>query len=253
MKSSTFRNLLAAVLAALLTPSLHAAEIHVFAAASLTDALKEIASGYEKKTGDKLLFNFAASNLLERQIAEGAPADLFFSADEVKMDALEKKGQLIEGTRKSLLSNSLVIVVPTDSALVLKSAKDLTDPAIKKIAVGEPKTVPVGVYAKEYLEKLGLWEQISGKIVPTENVRASLAAVESGNVEAGIVYKTDALISKKVKVAFEVPVAEGPAISYPAALVKESKVPAESKALLEFLESKEAAAIFEKFGFLVKP
>jgi len=143
--------------------------------------------------------------------------------------------------------------VPADSALVLKSAKALTGPEIKRIALGEPKAVPVGVYAKAYLEKLGVWKQVSAKIVPTENVRASLAAVESGNVEAGIVYKTDALISKKVKVAFEVPVAEGPAISYPAALVKESKVQAESKAFLEFLESKPAATVFEKFGFIVKP
>jgi len=253
MKTALFHKLLAAAIAVLLVPSLHAAEIHVFAAASLTDALKEIAVDYEKKTGDKLQFNFAASSVLARQIEEGAPADLFFSADEPKMDALDKKGLLVAGTRKSILSNSLVIVVPTDSALVLKSAKGLTSPEIKKIAVGEPKTVPAGVYAKAYLEKLGIWEQVSAKIVPTENVRASLAAVESGNVEAGIVYKTDALISKKVKVAYEVPVAEGPAISYPVALVKDSKTPAESKALLEYLESKPAAVVFEKFGFIVKP
>ena len=241
------------VVALLLAKSLHAAEIHVFAAASLTDALKEIAGTYEKKTGDKIYFNLAASSVLARQIEEGAPADLFFSADEARMDGLDKKGLLVEGTRKSLLSNSLVIVVPPDSTVVLKSANALTGLEIKRIALGEPKTVPVGVYARAYLEKLGVWKQITPKIVPTENVRASLAAVESGNVEAGIVYKTDALISKKVKVAFEVPTAEGPAISYPAALVKGSKVPAESKAVLEFLESKLAATVFEKYGFIVKP
>ena len=253
MKTPQFRRLFTALAALLLIPSLHAAEIHVFAAASLTDALKEIAVDYEKKTGDKLQFNFAASSVLARQIEEGAPADLFFSADEAKMDALDQKGLLVAGTRKSLLSNTLVIVVPSDSTLVLKSAQALTAPEIKKIALGEPKSVPVGVYTKEYLEKLGVWEQVSAKIVPTENVRASLAAVESGNVEAGIVYKTDALISKKVKVAFEVPVAEGPAISYPAALVKDSKVPAEAKALLEYLQSQPAATVFTKFGFIVKP
>ena len=253
MKIFRLHQSLCAAIALLLCPSLRAAEIHVFAAASLTDALKEIAAGYEKKTGDKLLFNLAASSVLARQIEAGAPADLFFSADEAKMDALQKKGLLVEGTRKGLLSNSLVIVVPADSTLILKSAKALTLPEIKRIALGEPRTVPVGVYAKTYLEKLGVWNQVGSKIVPTENVRASLAAVESGNVEAGIVYKTDALISKKVKVAFEVSSAEGPAISYPVALVKGSKVPAESKALLEFLESQPAAAVFRKFGFIVKP
>ena len=253
MMRSSFQKLVAAAVALLLAPSLRATEIHVFAAASLTDALKEIAADYEKKTGDKLLFNLAASSVLARQIEEGAPADLFFSADEAKMDALDKKGLLVAGTRKSILSNSLVIVLPTDSALLLKSAKALTGPEIKRIALGEPRTVPVGVYAKAYLERLGLWGQVGPKIVPTENVRATLAAVESGNVEAGIVYKTDALISKKVKVSFEVPAAEGPAISYPAALVQESKVPAESKALLEFLESELATTVFKKFGFIVKP
>ena len=254
MKIARLYTLLAtAAFATLLFPSLQAAEIHVFAAASLTDALKEIAVDYEKKTGDKLQFNFAASSVLARQIEEGAPADIFFSADEAKMDGIDKKGLLLAGTRKSLLSNSLVIVVPTDSQLILKSAKDLTAPEIKKIAVGEPKTVPVGVYAKAYLEKLGVWEQVSAKIIPTENVRASLAAVESGNVEAGIVYKTDALISKKVKIAFEVPSAEGPVISYPVAIIKDRKAPQETKAVLEFMESKSAAGMFEKFGFIVKP
>ena len=253
MKFSRFQKRRVAAIALILSPSLRAGEIHVFAAASLTDALKELAGEYEKKTGEKILFNLAASSVLARQIEEGAPADLFFSADEAKMDGLDKKGLLGAGTRKSLLSNSLVIVVPADSTLVLKAPQGLNGPEIKRIALGEPRTVPVGVYAKAYLEKLGLWEQVSAKIVPTENVRASLAAVESGNVEAGIVYKTDALISKKVKVAFEVPAAEGPAISYPVAIVKDSKVPAESKALLEFLESKTAVVVFEKFGFIVKP
>jgi len=254
MKIARFHKLLAvAVFAMLPVPSLRATEICVFAAASLTDALKEIAVDYEKKTGDKLQFNFAASSVLARQIEEGAPADLFFSADEAKMDALEKKGVLVAGSRKSILSNTLVIVVPTDAPLILKSAQALVAPEIKKIALGEPNSVPAGVYARAYLEKLGLWEQVRPKIVPTENVRASLAAVESGNVEAGIVYKTDALISNKVKFAFEVPAAEGPAISYPAALVKDSKAPAQGKALLEYLESKPASVVFEKFGFIVKP
>ncbi len=175
------------------------------AAASLTDAMKEIGAAYEKESGDKLQFNFGASNMLARQIEEGAPADVFFSADEAKMDALEKKDLLLPGTRRSLLSNSLVIVVAADSGMSPKSAADLAKPEYKKLALAEPRSVPAGIYAREYLEKLGLWEAVKEKVVPTENVRAALAAVESGNVDAGIVYKTDALISKKVKVRSKSP------------------------------------------------
>jgi molybdate transport system substrate-binding protein len=112
--------------------------------------------------------------------------------------------------------------------------------------------VPAGIYAKEYLEKLGLWQQLSDKIVPVENVRAALAAVESGNVEAGIVYKTDAMISKKVKVAFEVPESDGPVISYPLAVIKDAKAPDAAKKLAAYLESEPAEAVFEKYGFIVK-
>ena len=234
-----------------LASTLRAAEVYVSAAASLTDVLKEIAITYEKESGDQLVFNFTASSVLARQIEEGAPADLIISADEAKLDALEKKGLLLPGTRKSILSNTLVVVVPADSAANIKSAKDLAGPDIKKIAVGEPSSVPAGIYAKEYLEKLGLWQQLTDKIVPVENVRAALAAVESGNVEAGIVYKTDAMISTKVKVAFEVPASEGPVISYPLAVLKDAKAPDAAKKLAAYLESGPAQAVFEKYGFVV--
>ncbi len=142
---------------------------------------------------------------------------------------------------------------PRTARWQIKSAKDLAGPGIRKIAVGEPASVPAGIYAKEYLEKLGLWAQLTDKIVPVENVRAALAAVESGNVEAGIVYKTDALISNKVKVAFEVPAADGPAISYPLAVIKDAKAPDAAKKLAAYLESAPAAAVFAKYGFIVKP
>jgi molybdate transport system substrate-binding protein len=168
-----------------------AAELTVHAAASLTDAMKEIGAAYEKESGDKLQFNFGASSALARQIEEGAPADLFLSADEAKMDLLEQKGLLLSGTRRSLLSNLLVIVVAADATVVPKSASDLTKPEFKKITLAEPQTVPAGIYSREYLQKRELWESIKEKVVPTETVRAALAAVESGNVEAGFVYKTD--------------------------------------------------------------
>jgi molybdate transport system substrate-binding protein len=229
--------------------SLFAAELTVHAAASLTDAMNEIGPAYEKQNGDKIQFNFGASSMLARQIEEGVPADLFFSADEAKMDALEEKGLLLPGTRRSLLSNSLVIIVPADAAAAPKSAADLVKPEFKKLALAEPRTVPAGIYAREYLQKLGLWDAVKGKVVPTENVRAALAAVESGNVEVGIVYKSDSLISKKAKIAVEIPAAEEPKISYPIAVLKSSKQPERARKFAEYLAGPVARSVFEKFGF----
>ena len=237
----------------LLTASgLDAANVNVFAAASLTDALKEIAAGYEKKSGDKIVFNFGASSFLARQIEEGAPADIFFSADEEKMDGLDKKGLIQKDTRRSRLSNALVIVVASEQGAAIKDPRGLASDKVKRIALAEPRTVPAGIYAKEYLQQQNLWPAVEAKVVPTENVRAALAAVEAGNAEAGIVYKTDAGISRKVRIAYEVPAGDSPPISYPMALVKESKNTTAAKAFLKHLESEEAARTFEKFGFIVR-
>ena len=177
------------------------AEVNVSAAASLTDVMKEIASAYEKESGDNILFNFGASSLLARQIIERAPADMFISADEAKMDELEKAGLIATETRRDLLSNLLVIVVPYDSKLGIASPEELVTKS-QKIAVADARAVPAGIYTKEYLTQLGLWQKLEPKIVPTENVRAALAAVESGNVDAGFVYATDAKISSKVRIGY---------------------------------------------------
>lgn len=235
-----------------LTWPLHAANVMVFAAASLTDVMKTIAADYEKQSGDQITFNFGASSTLERQIEEGAPADIFFSADEAQMNRLEKKGLLISATRKSILGNSLVVVVPKDSALKIHSAFDLTNSIVEKIALADPKAVPAGVYAKAWLKKFQLWNAVEPKVIPTENVRAALAAVASGNVAAGVVYKTDAAISKNVKIAYEVPRADGPNISYPIALVKDSQQPAAAKKFLNYLSSEKAGKTFQQFGFLLR-
>ena len=231
--------------------SVRAAEVTVFAAASLTDALKEEAAAYEKQSGDKIVFNFGASSLLARQIEEGAPVDVFFSADEVKMDALETKGLILKETRRSRLSNSLVIVVTSDSTLDLKSPADLAGPSVKRIALADPKAVPAGIYAKTYLEQKKLWPAVEPKVVPTDNVRAALAAVESGNVEAGMVFKTDARVSKKVRVACEIAAVDGPKISYPLAVVKDSKQVEAAKRFVQYLASDDATNVFEKHGFVV--
>jgi molybdate transport system substrate-binding protein len=228
------------------------AEINVFAAASLTDAMEELAKTYEAQSGEKVVFNFAGSNALARQIKEGAPADVFFSADEAQMSGLEKAGLIADGSRKSVLSNTLVFVAPKDSAITTLTPQDLAQPEIKRLALADTRTVPAGVYSKAYLEKLGLWREVEPKVIPTENVRAALAAVESGNVDAGIVYKTDASISKAVKVVFEVPAKEGPDISYPIAVVKESKNPEAAKKFLDYLKSDQAVTVFRKYGFIIK-
>ena len=231
---------------------LRAADLQVFAAASLTDALKEIAPAYEASGGRKVQFNFAGSNALSRQIQEGAPADVFISADDTQMNALQKAGLILDSSRKSLLSNSLVVVTGADSPIKFESGADLAGPEIKRLALADTKGVPAGVYAKEYLEKIGIWSAIQDRVIPTENVRAALAAVESGNADAGIVYKTDASISKAVKVVWEVPAAEGPVISYPVAILKSSADTAAAKQFLTYLKSEPALAIFKKYGFLIR-
>lgn len=247
--------LLLVTLISLLAPALHAADktVSVSAAASLGDVLKAINPLFEKQTGIAVELNLGASNAIARQIEEGAPVDVFFSADLAKMAALNTKGLIASTTQEAQLSNALVIVVPAESTLPIKAAADLSDESIKKIAVGDPKAVPAGVYAKQWLEKLNLWATIEPKLVPTESVRAALAAVESGNVEAGIVYKTDAAISKKVKVALEVSGPEAPPITYPMALLKNAPHAAAGQSYLDFLDTPEAKALFEQYGFIVLP
>jgi len=229
---------------------LSAATLRVSAASSLTDVLRDLGRLYERQTGDTLVFAFGASSTLARQIAEGAPADLFISADESKMDQLQQRRLIDNASRRSILSNTLVIIVPSDSKLQISGPADLAGAAIANIAVAEPQSVPAGIYAREYLRSRRVWDRIKDKIVPAENVRAALAAVESGNVQAGIVYRTDALISRSVRIAFEVPRNAGPRISYPAAVIADSRQKPEAYRFLGYLQSPAARAVFRKYGFL---
>jgi molybdate transport system substrate-binding protein len=225
-------------------------EILVAAAASLTDVLKELSAAYQSKSKNTVNFNFGPSSTLARQIEEGGPADMFFSADLVQMDDLDKNGRLEPGTRKNLLSNQLVIVVPSDSKLAIASPKDLLKSEVKRIALAEPP-VPVGAYSSKYLEAEGLWDKIKPKVVPVQDVRATLASVESGNVEAGFVYKTDAAVSRKVKIVYEVPIDKGPRIVYPVAMVKESKRKDTARNFMNYVLSPAAKDTFKKYGFVV--
>lgn len=226
-----------------------AEEILVSAAVSLSDALNDIGRSYRQKRKASVRFNFGPSSGLARQIEQGAPADLFFSADLAQMDALEKKSLLEPGTRRNLLSNQLVIIVPADSKLSISAPKDLLKPDVKKIALAEPSSVPVGVYSSKYLADEGLWEQLKTKIIPVQDVRATLAAVESANVEAGFVYKTDAAVSNKVKMVYAVPIEKGPKIIYPVAVVKGSKEKTAARDFMSYLQSAAAKNAFNKYGF----
>lgn len=225
------------------------APITVSAAVSLTDALTAIGSDYATAGRGTVRFNFGASNVLARQIAGGAPVDLFISADEPQMNAVAQAGMVLDGTRIDLLSNQLAVVVPSDRPRTLTSIRDLADPAFKRVAIGDPAAVPAGVYARQYLEKEGLWTAVEPRIVPTGSVRAALAAVESGAADAAIVYRTDARTALRATVAWVVPASAGPRIVYPAAVVTGSRNASEAKRFLDYLRGPDAARTFDRLGF----
>jgi molybdate transport system substrate-binding protein len=243
-----FRILLLAILLSGPTPA-KGAEILVFAAASLTDALQEVANAYHQKSSDKVKFSFGASSVLARQIQAGARADIFFSADEEKMEQLQNLGLVRTNTRKSLLSNQLVVTVLRDNSFSTDNSARLTN--LAKIAIAEPSTVPAGIYARRYLEMEGIWNSL--KLVPTDNVRAALLAVESGNVDAAIVYKTDAAMSSKVKIAFSFKPRPEIPILYPVAVMDEARHPSAAELFLDYCRSIQAKKIFENHGFIVLP
>jgi molybdate transport system substrate-binding protein len=240
------RRMLAGLLVALLPAPGRAEDVLVFAAASLTESLEEIGKACEAKTGAAVRFSFGASSDLARQIQAGAPADVFFSADTAKMDALEKAGIVRRSDRREFLSNQLVVVVPISSSLRVAGARDLA--RLPRLALADPEAVPAGIYARRWLEAEGVWGQLRQKLVPTLDVRATLAAVESGAVEAGIVYRTDAAISNKVRVVFGV--TNGPAITYSLAKVAPSKSPGAQR-FVDFVAGAEGRAVFERRGFAV--
>ncbi|MGN6385955.1 MAG: molybdate ABC transporter substrate-binding protein [Verrucomicrobiota bacterium] len=226
-----------------------AGEITAFAAASLSDVLKPIARRFESNSHTRVVFNFGASSTLARQIEEGAPADIFISADNEKMDRLQRKGLIVDGTRSVLLSNSLVVIASNESSLFLDAPVDLL--RCNSFAIADPQVVPAGIYARKFMESAGIWKLIQGKVIPTDNVRGTLAAVESGNVDVGIVYRTDALISKKVKVVYQVPASLSPKIEYPVALFKDAQSKNAAVAFLTELKSPYSATIFQNYGFVL--
>src|SRR5262245_31699216 len=226
-------------------------EIAVYAAASLKEALTTLAPACEAHAGVRLVHNFGATNDLARQIVAANKADLFFSADESWMDKVAQAGLIEEGSRQALLSNRLAVVVPGDSTLVIRSAADLAGAAVRRLSLANPEAVPAGRYAKAWLEGAGVWAQVSGRVVPAPDVRAALAAVEAGAVEAGVVYTTDAAIARRARVAYVVPESEGPRIVYPIAALQGRPHPVLARRGAEWHAGPYAHAVFERFGFLV--
>ncbi len=231
-----------------------AADLRISAAVSLSGAVAEIAAAYqEENPGVKTQLNFAGSNALARQIEAGAPCDVFVSADEATLDALLKKGLLHENSVAQVVANSLVVIAPADTKLKISGAADLAAAPVRRLALGDPAAVPAGVYARKWLEARGVWEKLSPKVVATENVRAALSAVASGNADAGIVYSTDAMVSKDVVVIHEVAAGEVPPIIYPAAVTKSSADPGAGMRFIAWMRSAKGAEILRKHGFIPLP
>ena len=222
----------------------------VSAAISLSDVLGKIAEDYDRRTGMEVVLNLAGTDTLATQLIAGAPVDLFLSADLVQMDRVADEGRILRATRVDLLANRLAVVVPADRVGSVTRVEDLTLAAVGRIAVGDPDAVPAGVYAKVYLESIGLWREVRDKIVPTRNVRAVLAAVEAGNADVGIVYRTDVVVATGAHLAFEVPVGDGPEICYPAAIVTDARNEDAARRFLDYLRGAAAQQMFEQAGFI---
>ncbi|GGW99729.1 molybdate ABC transporter substrate-binding protein [Undibacterium macrobrachii] len=249
MRKSNLRAIFATALLVTTTSIAQAGDITVSAAASLTNAFKEIAQIYQTQHPNaKVALNFGGSGALLQQIAKGAPVDVFASADQETMDAAEKQGLVANIDRHNFVKNNLVLIVPKDSQFSPKRLQDLTQVQVKRIAIGNPASVPVGRYTVHALASVKLWPGLESKAINTQNVRQSLDYVARGEVDAGFVYATDAsIMSDKVTVAFEVPL--DVAISYPIAIVKDSKNREEAKRFIRFLASAQSQAILSKYGF----
>jgi molybdate transport system substrate-binding protein len=226
------------------------ARLLIAAAASLQNALEEIDPIFEKANpGVTVNYNFAASGPLQRQIEQGAPVDVFISAATAQMETLQNKNLILTDTRRNLLTNNLVLIVPNNSAVGLTNFRQLTNSNVKKISVGEPRSVPAGRYAEEVFGKLGILEQVRSKLVYGNSVRNVLSAVESGNADAGVVYVTDAKNSDRVKQIATAPSNLHSPIVYPIAVIRSSRNPQPARTFVQFLRSKQARDIFKKYRF----
>jgi molybdate transport system substrate-binding protein len=253
----TRRSLAGLALAALLPLSIaaaHAEAVTVFAAASLKNALDEVAAAYTAETGKIVLISYAASNALAKQIEAAAPADIFFSADLAWMDYLDERNLIRKDTRQTLLGNEIVLVAPADSSatIALGPAADVAAllGSDGRLAMANVDSVPAGKYGKAALEKLGIWPSVADRVVQADNVRAALAFVAAGEAPLGIVYQTDANSEAKVKVIATFPADSHPPIVYPVAMTAASSNP-DARAFFDFMRSDKAKPAYEKQGFTI--
>lgn len=229
-------------------PKVETVELNISAAMGLKEALADIQKIYEAKhTNTKLVYNLAASGALQTQIEQGAPADIFISAANKQIDDLAKKGLVVPSSRKALVSNELVIIVPKDKQTDIKSFGDIEK--VKQFGLGAPETVPTGQYGIEVLKALALWDSVKGKAVLAKDVRTIVTYVETGNVEAGIVFSTVAATSDKVTIAASAPPGTHEPILFPAVILAGSKNQKAAEEFLTYLAGPEAMKIFEKYGF----
>ncbi|MDT4831083.1 molybdate ABC transporter substrate-binding protein [Achromobacter agilis] len=240
---------LSMALAAAWGASAHAGDLVVSAAASLTNAFKEVAQGYEKThPGTKVILNFGASDVLLQQIVKGAPADVFASADQKAMDKAVEEKAVKPASRVDFAANQVVLIVPADSKAGITSLKDLTRDDVKRIAYGNPASVPVGRYTQGALEAAGLWDAVQAKSVLAQNVRQSLDYVARGEVDAGFVFATDAAImAGKVNVAVRVP-SQTP-VTYPIAVTTREAAAKEAESFVAYVLSPDGQAILSRYGF----
>lgn len=234
------------------TPKAEPVSLTIAAAASLQDAAQELKTIYTDKHPDiQITYTFASSGTLQKQIEEGAPADLFISAGKSQMDALVDKKLIKDDSRQNLLGNELVLIAKKDSNI--SSFEDLTDKSAAKISIGTPETVPAGKYAKETLTTMNLWDKVQPKLVMAKDVRQVLTYVETGNVDAGLVYRSDTVQMKESKIVATAPAGSSKPIVYPMAVIASSKHPQEAADFEAFLASDEAMQVFIKYGFTALP
>ena len=227
-------------------------ELTISAAASLKEALDSIQVAFQEEHPEvALTFNYGASGSLQQQISQGAPVDLFFSAAEDKFDRLIEEGMIAEEDGVDLLGNELVLIAPKGEQEV-KELEDLTKTEIDNISIGTPETVPAGKYAKEALEEMDLWDGLKSKVVFAKDVRQVLSYVETGNVEAGLVYQTDALTSEKINIVATVDAKAHTPIIYPVGVMKDSDQYETAKVFLDYVQSDEALKVFKEYGFTIK-
>lgn len=225
-------------------------EILVSAAPSLKNVFTEIGTLFEKQSGTRVRFNFAASGLLQKQIEAGAPVDVYASASEKQMEALQARGLILNNTRRDFAGNSLILIVPVKSKLRLRAFNDISRAEVSRLAIGNPKTVPAGQYAREALIHLKLWDKLQPRCVLAENVRQVMDYVVRGEVDAGLVYASDASVaSNKISIIAQAPEGSHSSIVYPIAVVRDSKAQTNSRRFIDLTLSKTGQAILKKHGF----